>query len=523
LQKTNVQLLDFFDANPGFCATLAMWHTGPAVVRRELHQFPSAGATPDYCHTEDPMTTQITPTNYKKLTDSFSGLPPDIHLALEGNSSSDAMNPWCSIVLVQFKQVGCLPVLIDDGRINTDVLQFIRLKKERGKSASTLNRYTAGLGRFSDFMKWAGPRPSERPIVKAFFEALVNGKVELAWSGVGTLTAKSHVESVAEFIDIFFDNRGLESPNPLIDVPRSWASTVAEMIRRHRSDPLYHLFFTTKKSRNHKRRLFLPLKSTDQGLPVRARSPEKTFHLEEFILLIEREENPRDRMIWLLLGAGGLRESEVVHLFTSDISPDNSSSDSAVLLAHPTYGRLNSENKGPTRKAYLKQKYGLLPRNQLPYFDIHYAGWKGIRNQKNDTAGVTWLHPSFGASSWRSHIEYLSFRSAANAKHHPWYLVNLKRNNIGDPLTRSNLFQLLKAACKRLTLRSPSNPHALRHMYVDTLVHVLGMPLEEAQILVRHRDPESTAVYANISLELTRRALEKLGKLPMIPNLEPRF
>lgn len=442
----------------------------------------------------------------------------------KGNApASDALNPWCSVLFVQFEHIGCLPVLIYDGQINSDVLRFLRFQRERGRAPSTLNRSATGLGKFSDFIRWASAHPSERPIIKAFFKALVHGHVELGWQGVGLETAKSHIDSVAQFIDNYCENRGLESPNPVIDVPRSWASTVAELIRRHKSDPLYHLFFSTKKSRTRKRRLVVPLESSDQASPIKTRNPEKTFSLEDFVKLVEFEENARDCLIWLLLGAGGLRESEVVHLFSSDISLDTESSEAAVLMAHPTSGLLNSNNTGPTRQSYLKRQFGLLPRNQLPVFDTHYAGWKGIRFQKHATAGVTWLHPSFGDLAWTSYVDYLRLRSAANAKHHPWCFVNLKHDVMGDPMTLSNLYQLLSAACKRLGLRSPSNPHSLRHMYVDTIVRVLGMPLEQAQIMVRHRNTQSTAIYVNIAKELTRRSLETLGKQPTIPHLERRF
>lgn len=453
------------------------------------------------------------------------------HLALSvgdpsesgGSGTLDALSPWCSVLFVQFEHIGCLPVLIDDGRINTDVLRFLRFQKERGRAPFTLNRSAIGLSKFSDFIRWASARPSERPIIKAFFQALIHGNTELGWERVGVDTARSHVESVAGFIDNYCENRGLESPNPVIEVPRSWASTVTELIRRHKSDPLYHLFFTTKRSRARKRRLFMPMESINLALPIKTRNPEKTFDLEDFIKLIEFEENPRDRLIWLSLGAAGLRESEALHLFSSDISLDAESSHAALLLAHPTSGLMTTDNTGPTRQSYLKQQFSLLPRNQLPVFDSHYAGWKGIRFQKHATAGVTWLHPSFGDLAWTSHVDYLRLRSAANAKHHPWYFVNLKHDVVGDPMTLSNLYQLLRAACKRLGLRSPSNPHSLRHMYVDTIVRVLGMPLEQAQIMVRHRNPQSTAIYVNIGKELTRRSLETLGKQPTIPHLEQRF
>lgn len=461
----------------------------------------------------------------KRHLDSLAALALSVSDTSESDCSGapDALNPWCSVLFVQFEHIGCLPVLIDDGRINSDVLRFVQHQKELGRAPSTLNRSATELGKFSDFIRWASARLSERPIIKAFFQTLVHGNAELAWERIGAETAKSHVESVAKFIDDYCENRGLESPNPFIEVPRSWASTVTELIRRHKSDPLYHLFFTTQKSRTRKRRLVMPLESIDQALPIKTRNPEKTFCLEEFIKLVEFEKNPRDRMIWLLLGGGGLRESEVVHLFSSDISLDADSSQAAVLLAHPTLGLLNSNNTGPTRQSYLKQHFGLLPRNQLPVFDTHYAGWKGIRFQKHATAGVTWLHPSFGDLAWTSYVDYLRLRSATNANHHPWCFVNLKHDVMGDPMTLGNLYQLLSAACKRLGLRSPRNPHSLRHMYVDTIVRVLGIPLEQAQIMVRHRNPQSTAVYVNIAKELTRRSLETLGKQPTIPHLEQRF
>lgn len=460
----------------------------------------------------------------KILANDDSTIPLSLKTALESiRPSSDSAGPWSSVVFVTFEHVGCLPVLINDGIVNADILRFAHFTYQQGKSLSTLNLLARGLGYFSDFLKWAEPRPSERPIVSAFFEALVHGNTDLAWAGVSIVTARLHVESVAKFIDHFCDVRGQDSPNPLIDVPRNWASTVAELIRRHKSDPLYHLFFTTKRSRDRRRRLCLPLQSADRALPLKKGNVEKAFRLEDFITLIEFEDNPRDRMIWLLLGGGGLRESEAVHTFISDISLDDDSLQAAVLLAHPTYGPLNTDNVGPTRKAYLKQHFGLLPRNQLPSFDIRFAGWKGMRFQKKDTAGVTWLHPSFGAVAWRSHVEYLRLRSATNAKHHPWYFVNLRSSNIGEPLTLSNLYQLLAAACKRLGLRSPSNPHSLRHMYVDTLVHVYAMTQEEAQIMVRHRDSQSTAVYMDTAKNLTRQALERLGKQPTIKQLNPRL
>jgi integrase len=425
----------------------------------------------------------------------------------------------CAVVIIRFRSVGYLPVIIDEGRVNVDILEYLQFLKEQEKSDSTLILRATALRRFLDFYKWALPNASERPIVRAFFDSLVHGHRDLGWESVSLKTARRYVEAIALFLDYFCDAHGIASPNPRIEEPRNWASIIWERIRRYRSDPLYHLFDMTKRSKVRRRRLYLPAPKVFTATSSHVR--KKTFELEEFIKLIEFESNPRNRLIWLLLGGGGLRESEVIHLFTSDITYDEAILQASVLLAHPTYGTIKVEGRRLTRQAYLKERFGLVPRDQLPMYDLLQAGWKGMKFQKGDTAGVTWLHPSFGVSAWQAHFEYLPLRCAANAAHHPWHFVNFK-HNVGEPLTRRNLYQQLHAACKRLELRSPSNPHALRHMYVHTIVNILGMPVEDAQILVRHSDLASTAEYSRASTELTRKSLEILRNQPSIPYLDQR-
>ena len=85
-------------------------------------------------------------------------------------------------------------------------------------------------------------------------------------------------------------------------------------------------------------------------------------------------------------------------------------------------------------------------------------------------------------------------------------------DNTGEPLSESNIQAVFAATCRRLGIRSPHNPHALRHLYVDTLVNVCGLPLHQAQILARHRSPESTEVYAMACTEAARLSLATLAK-----------
>ena len=94
---------------------------------------------------------------------------------------------------------------------------------------------------------------------------------------------------------------------------------------------------------------------------------------------------------------------------------------------------------------------------------------------------------------------------------HPWYFVN-SHPPVGEPMSWSNLSHLFATSCRRLGIPPPHNVHSLRHMYVNFLVHVLGLSLVQAQVLVRHVSPESTAIYAATSKEMTRRSLELVAK-----------
>jgi site-specific recombinase XerD len=128
-----------------------------------------------------------------------------------------------------------------------------------------------------------------------------------------------------------------------------------------------------------------------------------------------------------------------------------------------------------------------------------------------NTAGVTWLHPYFGRLAWKSHVDYLEQRSSVCGSRHPWYFVNT-RKFLGEPLSWGNLSQLFATRCRRLGIPPPHNVHSLRHMYVNFLLHVLGLSLAQAQVLVRHVSQESTANYATTCKEMTRRSLERLAR-----------
>lgn len=434
-----------------------------------------------------------------------------------------------SIVILNLGGVGHLPVIIDDGgEVLKDALAwFVMEKRDMQKSSSTLHGYATALSQFADYWKLHQSQKSPLPIFTGFFEALVHGNPQLGWSaGISTDTARRYVDTVGLFMDWFTEETGQENPNPKVEQAMSWGARLNEYRRRYKNDMLFHLLPSTKVSRTWRVRKYIPYKRAQRGASPKSGRPDKKFSLEDYLILIQHEKNPRNLLEWLLLGAGGLRVSEPLHLFTSDITFDSPSGDARILLADPTYGTIRVPGSGKavekiTRQEYLKEQFGRIPRDQFADNHIGFAGWKGMKwhDPVAKTADVIWLHPYFGQLFWKTHQEYLSLRGTSRPQH-PWYFVNFKAN-VGEPLSISNLKAVFADTCSRLNLLSPHNPHALRHLYIDTLVNVFGLSLHQAQILARHRSPESTAIYASAAADATRLALRGLaGKLQCFPGAE---
>jgi len=427
----------------------------------------------------------------------------------------------CSILTLSMGAgVGPLPILVDEnGQVNRDVLAWFVMEKRDGlKAMRTLRGYGTALCRFSDYWKFHEAQKIEKPVFSAFFEALVHGQPEIGWrDGVSTDVAGDYVMVLGLFLDWLTEQTGEEHPNPKVEQPVSWGERLNQYRRRFKNDLLFHLHNATKGSRIKIARRINPARRARRGGSSGSTRPKKTFSLDDYLLLIKHEKDPRSLLMWLLLGAGGFRVSEPLHLFVTDVLLDAASGEARFVFADPTYGRISIPDESGamtklTRQEYLKRFFNRVPRDQLPDNHIHWAGWKGMKwhDTEAKTSDVVWLHPYFGQLFWKTHQEYLSLRGQTQPQH-PWYFVNFKANT-GEPLSISNISAIFGAACARLNIQSPHNPHSLRHLYVYTLINVYGLSLHQAQILVRHVSPESTEIYAQAALETTRRALVGLAK-----------
>ncbi|WP_199925146.1 hypothetical protein [Neorhizobium sp. SOG26] len=191
------------------------------------------------------------------------------------------------------------------------------------------------------------------------------------------------------------------------------------------------------------------------------------------------------RLIAFILFAGGLRTSEPLHLFMSDIQFSEQRPE--LILHHPRYGRvINRDGEDISREEHLAS-FGMTPRNVSQ--GRFHSGWKGLKGDREGTPAY-WLPIPFMAAQLgklltryilqtRPMIMAARRRSLAD---HPFLFVNSGRTaqsnegEIGDPYTMSAFQSEWNAAVNRtrrlskdpmLTVRKANGttPHGARHFY----------------------------------------------------------
>ncbi|MBF4254554.1 site-specific integrase, partial [Vibrio anguillarum] len=103
----------------------------------------------------------------------------------------------------------------------------------------------------------------------------------------------------------------------------------------------------------------------------------------------------RDKLILLLMHGGGLRESEALTLWVTDVLEDPYNPDSAIVrIYNEIDGKAPSDpevrSKNQKREAYLKEKYARIPRQRMK--GTAHLGWKNrLPDHKDNYIQVQWF------------------------------------------------------------------------------------------------------------------------------------
>lgn len=421
-----------------------------------------------------------------------------------------------------------LPFLfLEDGELSLLALAWARHKLlDAGSGPSSLAKAISAIGRFYDFyqLERGGAvlaADELRLLLKQFYEARRFGSATMKWAPVKVATAAADVRAISEFTDWCSDNFGHAEVNPHEHVLVSRLNLRDQNARKLKQasrkdwDMLYHLSpALAEEDGSTSERAFNP----GRGKRKKAVAGGKHYPPDKVWATILATPSVRDKLYLLLLFFGGLRISEPLHMYATDVSIQ-ANGVAKVILGHPqdgSYEWMGRDKRRQTgnRATFLQERYGLGPRNVLADNHPLLAGWKGMMpdDGKREESVVHWLREDAGRLFAKLHAEYIRSVRSHIPDRHPYYFVNEKAGDAyGQPLKLSNMTKAFNRAALRvgLSLREPGvNPHGGRHFYGFYCASVLRLPVETTQRLMHHQSILSTEIYYALSAEAVRKELQ---------------
>jgi site-specific recombinase XerD len=220
----------------------------------------------------------------------------------------------------------------------------------------------------------------------------------------------------------------------------------------------------------------------------------------------------KSQAITMLLNYGGLRKSEVFHLFVSDITlHPNRPGEGLVRVYHPEYGT-SPDRDFKNRSSYLLESTTYKPRTHYRISEGLYSGWKDpLLTSKNYFFEVM-FNPAEKAveflNVWAKYLKYQRVEPPISEPH-PFAFTNSK----GRPETIKNFQRIHKRAVEKIGLRSKkeigTTEHGHRHAY-GYRCRKSGLTQVEIQKAMHHKSPMSCLVYISPTSEDLREAMRKL-------------
>jgi integrase len=419
-----------------------------------------------------------------------------------------------------------LPLLIiEEGEVSVAALAWARAKMlDQGTGSASLSMSIRAIGRFYDFYqieKHGAELAADelRRVLKQFFEARRFGLPSLDWRPVKLATAAADVRVVSEFTEWCANNFDHVAANPQERLLVSSLNLREQRILQARFksrktwDTLFHLTPSTQEGHGKVlQRAFAP----ERGKRQKAAGFQKYFPPEKVMDFIAATPALRDKLYFLLLFFGGVRISEPLHLFASDVGilPDGTA---RVVLGDPHDGTYewigeNKQRRSGIRATFLAERYNRGPRNLLAQNHPLHSGWKGMLadDGRRRESVVHWLREDISRLFAKLHVEYIDSVRRKVTDTHPFYFVNESDRDFGEPLKLSNISKAFSRAAKRVNLSSTLpgvNPHGARHFFGYYCASVLRLPIETTQKLLHHQSILSTQVYYALSNEAARDEL----------------
>lgn len=483
-------------------------------------------------------------------------------------------------------------VLLDNGKPGYLINQWIFYLHEEEITQATLDLYLRALCHLYDFVLSRYSEPLNQSQLKGLLADFIDAKklgtdthcltsdpryswlhsLGLYWKPLfkQTNTIALYLNAINKFDEWQISFHASQPLNPYEKRLMSSWEIYQDFQQRTNWDPFLHLYsakqHVKKEYQNSVYGKYLHKRHLQES--TRKKAP-KSFPLDRYIELIECTKNPRDKLLWLLMGGGALRRSETLHLFLSDVQGvDPHYGDMRVALEDPETGFMewHSEDQIPmsgSRIEYFKSNFrnyhfspghplrNLQPRSRYGKRNTGlHAGFKGMTFGDTDSIAkllssdnlqknpnphyIWWLDVKIGQYFSRVFEEYIQhffwrnnhtgIPNPSNWPWHPWLLICTSTKNYGMPLTIPSLKGAWKRALKRIGMEgSGLGPHSLRHMYGYYCANVLKLPLEVVQVLMHHANPSSTQCYYSLEKSVIREMIQNAALLDKRISIEWAF
>lgn len=206
--------------------------------------------------------------------------------------------------------------------------------------------------------------------------------------------------------------------------------------------------------------------------------------------------NYKYQLMTMLMNYGGLRKSELFHLYVSDITVHPERRDEALVrVYHPEYGKSPLPDY-KNRREYLLAETQYKPRNSYPLSERLHAGWKGaLLTSRAGFFEVIFNPPGIAKTFLSVWVKYLKYqRVEPAASFHPFAFT--KKD--GGPETLKNFQRAHKRAVEKIGLvckkEFGTTEHGHRHAY-GYRARKFGLSRVEIQKSMHHRSPDSCLVY----------------------------
>jgi integrase len=209
----------------------------------------------------------------------------------------------------------------------------------------------------------------------------------------------------------------------------------------------------------------------------------------------------RNQLIVLMMHYAGCRLSDALHLWIHDVHVDPFDESNVILrLYHPENGKApddwKARNGTTTRAAYLREQWGLTPRNRLT--GTGRVGWKSrVIDHRDKYIQLHWFPSGAGrifAQLWQEYLRYLAYSDRS----HPYAFVSFGARTRGTPLTINSFNDAYVKALHRIG-EKPSkaegrSPHAHRHA-MGRRMERARIPARVIQKVLHHKSIASQAPY----------------------------